>query len=75
MKWSEYRRMTEKQLMGRKVRLNRLVSTRFLDIPAGTVLTIEGKYNGLEVVTDPCSCCGVAARVIKLDPTALDLLD
>ena len=70
----EYRRMTLGQLQGRKVELMREVQTRQMRIPVGTVMTIRGKFKGLELETEPCDHCGVVMRVARLHPSSVRLL-
>lgn len=54
-----YRRMTDRELAGRKVRLRFELKTQVLTIPAGAVLRIVHKWKGLELEGEPCPTCGL----------------
>lgn len=70
----KYRKMTKEQLKGRKVRTNVPLSTRVMEIPASTVLTVVGKSNGLDLESEACSHCGVRIFIRKVEPYMVDLL-
>ncbi len=74
MNVQEYRKMTKEQLKGRKVRTNVPLSTRVMEIPVGTILTIAGKSNGLELESEACAHCGVKVYIRKVEPYMVDLL-
>lgn len=60
---------------GMKVRLRKEVRNHFLVIPAGTCGTISSyasSWNRLEIVCDPCPCCGVKARCSQLSRADLE---
>lgn len=70
----EYRKMTKEQLTGRKVRTNVPLKSRAMEIPAGTVLTVVGKSNGLDLESEACGHCGVKTFIRKVEPSMVDLL-
>lgn len=70
----EYRKMTKEQLTGRKVRTNVTLKSRAMEIPAGTVLTVVGKSNGLDLESEACSHCGVKIFIRKVEPSMVNLL-
>jgi len=70
----EYRKMTKEQFTGRKVRTNAPLKSRAMEIPAGTVLTVVGKSNGLDLESAPCNHCGVKIFIRKVEPYMVDLL-
>lgn len=50
MKRRDTERLTEKELVGRKVRVRHAIETRGGDrAEVGTILTIDGKFGGLHV--------------------------
>ena len=69
-----YDRMTNKELVGRKVRTLDDLGTRLVFIPAGTTLTITHKYNGFELEGQPCPTCKVQVRITRVRPVQVELL-
>lgn len=41
-------------------------------VPAGTKLTVVGKRNGFQVVTDPCGTCGIQMKVREVPARMVD---
>lgn len=70
------RRITEAEY--RKTRVGaRLVTVTKLEnslaiIPAGTPLTVDGKWNGFTVLTDPCGSCGIQVKVRQVPARMVD---
>lgn len=48
--------------------------SRAIEIPAGAVLTVIGKSNGLELESEACSHCGVKVFIRKVEPYMVGLL-
>ena len=71
---SEYLRMTERELRGRKVRTRIEMSNGYVTIPEGTILTITRKMRGLDLIGPTCSHCGVKVRISKVMPRHVFLL-
>lgn len=74
MTFPEYQRMTVAQLRGRKVRLLEDLQNHSSIIRAGTIMTIWDKQSGFTLEGDFCQCCGVAARISKVEPHCVALL-
>ena len=73
---AQYRRLTARQLTGRRARLVRAVQILAgLRVPAGTLVTITGKYAGLDIITDRCGCCGVQLIARHIPPGDVELVD
>lgn len=70
-----YRKMTEAQLKGRRVVATRDLQTGQIRVPAGTVLTVQRKFGGLDLISDPCPHCGIRPFLRRVPPQALNLLD
>ena len=75
IKTSEYNRVTAAEWMGVKVRSLRPITTGMMTIPAGTIFSVEGKFSGFDVKADPCSHCGVQARVSRVSCTAFERVE
>lgn len=75
MDYRLYQKLTKTQVVGRKVRLRRTISNGRYDFAAGTVMTIEDKKRGYTLKTDSCPTCGVSARVSRVEPYNVDLLE
>lgn len=41
-------------------------------VPAGTVLTVEGKFSGFTAISDSCSACGVRLRFRRVPAELVD---
>lgn len=68
-----YKRHTLKEMQTLRVRSVCALRTGMMLIPAGTLLRITEKYNGLVVVqNDACACCGVSVYVRGVDPSSLE---
>lgn len=74
MTYTEYDRWTEAQLKGRKVVSGMELKNGSASLPAGTVYTIEKKFKGFSLVSDPCPCCGVRHYITRVKPHAVTLL-
>lgn len=71
MTGAEYRRTTERDLLGRRYRLASDVRRRDDSVIAkGTIVEVRRKFGGLTVRTDRCEHCGVQLAV-RLDPADL----
>lgn len=70
----EYDRLTGEQLRGRKVRTLCPMSNGFVEIPAGTILTIGRKFSGFTMRSEPCSLCGVRVLISRVEPQSVELL-
>ena len=71
---TEYQRMTEKELRGRRVRTLPPMSNGNGSIPEGTLLTIRGKQGGLALQCPPCKHCGRAVYITRVEPMHVELL-
>ena len=76
--WRQYRRITEKNWMGRKVKLLREIRIREQIFPAGMIFTIRRKYKGFNLYAEStCPHCGVGKRywIHHVNPTDLQLIE
>ena len=71
---AHYRRFTEEQWKGRKVRSLRDMRNGYAELPAGTIFTITGKYKGFSLVSDPCATCGVKIHIGRVSGASLELV-
>ena len=74
MRQSEYNRLTDAELRGRRAKTNRVLQSGNYRVQSDTLVIIDRKYNGLSVRTDSCHNCGVGLYMTKVPPQALDLL-
>ena len=70
-----YERTTNAQFIGRKVKSLRSMSNGLYRFPAGMTFTIKKKCGGFELLSDPCSHCGIQAFVNKVEPQAVEFTD
>ena len=71
---TEYRRMTLRQLKNRKAYTTRTLESGRFRVARGTLVTITGKFKGLQIETERCDCCGVQVSMTKVEPHDLDLI-
>ena len=75
MKISEYKRMTEAKLKGRRaITLMDISSRGGAIIPKGATVTIVGKQAGLRIRTDKCPTCGCQFEIWKVSPTDIEFI-
>ncbi len=74
MTGAEYRRTPGREFEGRRARVTRDIGNRVGSIKAGSVVTIERKFKGFEVVSEDCEHCGVRLRITRVDPMFIELL-
>lgn len=72
---SEYNRISQKDWQGVRVRSLRPIATRYAEVPAGTLFTIEQKFGGFALKSDACPHCGIQFNVVKVAPSALERLE
>jgi len=69
---AEYNRISQKGWIGVRLRSLRPIVTRIAELPAGTLWTVEQKFGGFAVVSDPCPHCGIKVNVVKAQPQAFE---
>ncbi|MBA7696132.1 hypothetical protein ES703_104774 [subsurface metagenome] len=74
MKQSEYRRLTEKELKGRRIELIKPINNRYMRLAPGVFGTIHAKWKGLEIHFDRCQYCGSQPIVSRVSPVDIILL-
>lgn len=74
MTQKEYRKMTERELFGRRVRTLTPMSNGNTSVPTGTILAVRGKQGGLSLRCPPCKHCGRAVYITRVEPTHVELL-
>lgn len=70
-----YDQIRDREFRGRKVKTLVELSNGWCRIAPGTVATIQKKYNGLDLMTDPCQTCGVKVVISHVQPRDVDLVD
>ena len=75
MDTTTYKRMTNNQFYERKVRLVRTISNGHYEFPKDTILTIEKKQGGFELISDHCHHCNIRHRISKVPPEDVELLE
>ncbi len=73
--WRLYQKLTKWYWKGRKVRLRQDISNSWCILQAGTVLTINGKHNGFQLVSDPCPYCAVRVQVSRVFPNDVEVVE
>jgi nitrite reductase/ring-hydroxylating ferredoxin subunit len=69
-----YKKLTAKDLVGRKVKTNVELENRLQVIPAGTICTIDKKDGGFSLTSAACPHCGVKICIGKVPPQDVELL-
>ena len=69
-----YQRLTARELKGRKVRSLRALGNSLGTVPEGTIFTILDKYGGLELASQECPQCRISLTLLRVPPTAVELL-
>jgi hypothetical protein len=72
---TEYRRRTDVQWRGIRVRARNAIGTSRMLVPIGAILTVERKFSGFSLIADPCPCCGVRVRVTKVEPHNVEVVE
>jgi len=70
-----YRKLTERELKGKRVRLLEATYTGAMIIPKGAICTVTGKFKGISLNSEPCPHCGVVIRVMRVQPYQVEFLD
>ena len=70
-----YERTREIDFVGRKVKSLKSMSNGLYRFPAGMTFTIERKWAGFELLSDPCPHCGIQAFINRVEPQAVDFTD
>lgn len=62
---------------GLRARTKRDFSSRIMEVPIGTVVTIDhtNRARDIHIKTDPCPHCGVAVRMTRLEWSDLELIN
>lgn len=71
----EYRRLAEHEWKGKRVRSIVPIATGMMEMPAGSLFEITGKYSGFSVQSDPCAHCGVALKARRVPHWMLEVVD
>ncbi len=75
MDWPTYRKFTERELKGKRVRALCNLYNGHLMIAKGTILTITGKHIGFSLSSESCVACGVVAKVTRVAPYEVEFLE
>ncbi len=70
-----YDRTTEREFRGRRVRSLVELKNGWGSLPAGKILTIEKKFNGFNLISDPCPTCGFRLSISRVKPRQIELLE
>lgn len=70
-----YDRITGREFLGRKVRSNAVIRNGYMELPEGTLFSVQRKHNGLHLVSDPCETCGIKVYVHNVNPDRVDLIN
>jgi len=70
-----YERTLEKEMVGRKVRTLVALRNGYCHIPPGAIATVKRKFKGLELLSDPCSACGVRISISRVGPRDVEFID
>lgn len=72
--YSEYKRLTNDEVVGRRVVLRQDINIGWLIAPKGLICTITRKFNGYEMIGDPCPKCGVRVRMKRVPSVCCDFV-
>jgi len=71
----KYKTTPSRKWQGVRVRSLRDMQNGWAALPAGTQFTIEEKHRGFSLRADACECCGLQARISKVQPFDLEILE
>lgn len=71
----EYQKKTNEQWAGTRVRSRHALKNGRHTLPKGTVYTIRRKFNGFELTSAACPCCGVQHHITRVNPYDLELVE
>lgn len=69
-----YKKLTEKQLLGREVRTLIKMQNGYGVIPEGTICKITRKFQGYSLTTAKCGHCGMQIRISRVHRRDVQLL-
>jgi hypothetical protein len=69
-----YRKHTEVFFMGKKVRTLIQMRNGYMVIPEGTTCEITRKYQGFNLTSEPCKCCGVRISINRVPYRDVELI-
>lgn len=70
-----YDLIREREFIGRKVKTLVELNNGWCRIAPGTIATVQRKYNGLGLMTEPCPTCGVRIHISRVRPREVDFVD
>lgn len=70
-----YKKNTEKFFLGKKVRTLMQMQNGNMVIPEGAVCTITRKYQGFDLESAPCKCCGVQVLISRVPRRDVELIE
>lgn len=65
-----YRKHTEIFFRGKKVRTLLEMHNGYMVIPEGAICEITRKFDGFNLTSEPCKCCGVKKNKCLNSPTS-----
>ncbi len=71
----QYKRWTEREVKGKRARMEQDSFTAQFKIPKGTIVKITHKYKGYSVESEPCDHCGVSIRANRVEPYMLTMIE
>lgn len=71
----QYNRWTEREVKGKRARLDDDCYTGQFKLPKGMVVTITHKHRGYSVQSVPCWHCGVSVRATRVEPYHLTMIE
>ena len=70
-----YDKIRDREFCGRKVKTLVELSNGWCRIAPGTIATVQRKFNGLSLMTEPCPSCGVKIAITHVPPRDVDFVD
>ncbi len=71
----QYKKWTEREVKGKRARIEQDCYTGQFKIPKGMIVKITHKYSGYSVQSEPCEHCGVSVRANRVEPYMLTMLE
>lgn len=68
-------KMNQHQLVGRKVKTLSDLGNSLAILPKGAICTIKYAHRGLELISDPCPCCGVSIVISGVKRNEVELIE
>ncbi len=71
----KFKNKTDDWWKGKKVKSLVELKNSWASLPAGTIFTVERKWAGLQLRSDPCEHCGMRLYITKVPYESLEIIE